>query len=64
MHLVDMLSGVGVNQEVRAIANLDIEAFAEDIGKVIIGLGKPGPKIAKIESNFHFRFSRAAMRKR
>jgi hypothetical protein len=64
LHPMDMLAGVGENQKVRTVANLDIEPFAQKMVKKIIGLGKPRPKIAEIKFHSQHRFHAGKFRRR
>src|SRR4051812_9141484 len=55
------MAGVAVNQEVRLVADLQVEMILEQVVKPIVGLAKPAPEIAKINSNCLFH--RALFRK-
>jgi hypothetical protein len=50
---VNVLAEVGEDQEVRAIANLHLKLFSEEIVNKIVGFQKTGVKIAKIKSDFN-----------
>jgi hypothetical protein len=45
-----MVSLMGINQKIRGVTNLHVEAFAEQIIEGIVGLVKAGVKVTKIES--------------
>jgi hypothetical protein len=57
MHPMQMLSDVGEDQKVRAIANLDLEPFAEKMVKKIVRFQKSRLEVTEINSHFHHKTS-------